>query len=436
MPTLTINPIPYNGGTIDLRSGRDHTIVHMGGGKFVMFYGQSNPSMIFAHTVNLTDAKSASPKTTFGPQIAFTSGGSRVRAWKLATNRILALFGNDLRVIDIDGDDGLTLRNAQLVNFHVSALWNGVAGDELANDYTGNSISASMSVENTVIFARRQASTSTNFFTGRIVYDPVADSLTSTIVDALDLYSSSKSHVLRVDNIPNTNGKIIYALTGPGPSNAQRATYTQRCETPIQTNELGNIVRAYGTTNSNQSYGYSMNDGMYPLQFVLARANGDELIGFQNARTAQFHTGSPLRSPTHWSGIRYQANGQWSTNRIIVSGASSDDNYFICGGTMIDENHAAIVSTGQTLLPSALNSAREVYNSPTRAQKLRIIKIFNRQYGEASDQTKVIETIPLGIPLNPDMGAMLYKIEEGVFAYISKADSTAGSMQLSIKTIY
>ena len=66
---------------------------------------------------------------------------------------------------------------------------------------------------------------------------------------------------------------------------------------------------------------------------------------------------------------------------------------------------------------------------------MRVIRFVDPNFTDVSSQTRVYNSIDLGVALNPDQPNMLHKVEDNCFVFLSKKDTTEGNMQVVIKAI-
>lgn len=441
MATINITPIPYNGGTIDLTSRRDLTAVHLGAGKIVVLYGQSNPNMIFAHVVNTAGLNSASPTSANGPQFAFVSTasvGSRVRAWRMSPTRLMVLMGTDLRVLELDGSDNITMRAAAAVNFHsVSNLWSPLVGS--SNDATydasgGGTITAIAVSTEAVLFGRRPASGG-SFTFNRVVFDPVADTLTisASLMTGFELPTGQNGGSrLRMADVPGSTNKMVYATASyANTTAANRGTYSPRTGYVYLVNDQGMYTRNYNITGKMSGNNNTTDAaGSRQIHFIMPRSES-ELVGFHDGRSLTFHRGStPIAVPTS-SNISTNRSGEWATGSVTFASTGADS--MVTNAIMMDDNHFLITMTApipNTESGGAIKSA----NGTAMVQYFRVGKIIDSNFIMSNDANYTDNE--LGEPLNIDQDPLLWKIDNTTYAYLTKADATSNNMQIVVRSIY
>ena len=102
---------------------------------------------------------------------------------------------------------------------------------------------------------------------------------------------------------------------------------------------------------------------------------------------------------------------------------------------MLDDNHFAMVMS-DSIDPTAVSSSSTAANSRTAQQYLRIVRYMDKNFSVVSTDTENYLGNPLGAPLNPDQEPMIWSLGGGAYAFVSKSDTTAGNVQLNIRTIY
>lgn len=443
MPTTTVTPIPVNSGTLTLKNRSDMTYVHMGAGKFLMFYSQRNPNLVYAYVVNVTGLNTASPASTNGPQFAFPSSNGNVRAWKMAANRVLVLLGNDLRVIDIDGSDNLTLRAANLPNaYTANYLWKNTSGVENAdtND-RGNTIAASALSDNVMmVFKRGTSFTSQNseyngYYPFRIVFDPVADTLTSTQINTGNILigavgSSISYSRMSIKDLPGSTDKVVTITSTQDDSTSMRNGRTPRIQDVLVVNSAFSYVRCLNPNSGSMTYnGPFTQNNQYAIHFVLP-INSSNYLGFIDGCSTLRHTGStPFTPKSSYTTTDY--SGSWGNyNKYSSSGEFTMVNDAI----LIDQYHALVLMSAPTA-PTLANGVKTAKEAPGGSNFLRVIRLVDPNFTDVSSQTKVYNSIDLGVALNPDQPNMLHKVDENCFVFLSKKDTTEGNMQVVIKAI-
>lgn len=445
MPTTTVTPIPVNSGTLTLKSRSDMTYVHMGAGKFVMLYSQRNPNLVYAYVVNVTGLNTASPVTTNGPQFAFSSSNGNVRAWKMAANRILVLLGNDLRVIDIDGSDNLTLRAANLPNaYNVNYLWkNSLNLENTDSNDMGSMITATSLSDNVMMVFKRgnwqtQGINTPYYCCFKITFNPATDTLTSVDQTSGNIYNTVSNSAgyakLIVKDIPNSTEKMITVSGCEGNTSESRNSNTLRLKDVRVMNSDGLYTNSLNPDSGIMFYGAGMtqvaSSGVrYAVHFVLP-INRTNYIGFYDGCSFLTHTGSAPFTPKQSVGTG-DATGSWSRyNKFISSGENSVVNDAI----LIDEYHALVLMTAPINIATG-GGAKLVRESAGNSNFLRVIRFVDPNFTDVSSQTRVYNSIDLGVALNPDQPNMLHKVEDNCFVFLSKKDTTEGNMQVVIKAI-
>lgn len=210
MPTLTFSPSILEGGTLNLLNSDSH-ICALSDTRFFMLFSQRTPNYTFAVVSDVSNIRSSSPTITNTKQTLLEPAIlQRCRTWKLSNSRVLALMGNNLRVLEVDSAGNTTFKNAQIASFHTYTLWGTQAHATLG---TGENLYGVHIKENTVWFIQRISTTSAIYFF-KVVYNPSTDTLVQTgIAKIAD--STTSTHVWR-QSIQKIAGTSLYLVYGVG----------------------------------------------------------------------------------------------------------------------------------------------------------------------------------------------------------------------------
>lgn len=440
MPTTTITPIPYNGGTITLKNRADMTYVHMGAGKFVMLYSQRAPALTYAYVVNITGLNTATPAAANGPQFAFPNTNGQVRAWKMAENRILVLLGNDLRVLELDGSDNITMRAAALTGYYSAAyLWlnsSGVNNGEI-NDL-GNMIHAHQLRDNEMQVFRRgnmatnQMAGATNWFVTKVVFNPTADTLTSSAsITTMTPPSGQNGYTrLQVKDIPNSTDKIVSVVGADNNASYSRMTSTPRIQDAWVVNDGGLIVRALDYRTAGLIYSGAITNGTaYAAHFILPMT-ATNYLGFVDGASFIRNVNSTPVAPRTNVAVS-DLKGEWTNyNKFLTNG----ENTMVNDAIVIDSSHV-MMAISAPVDPSAAGSSKLAREATSKTNYLRIIKFVESNFVDVSPQTKTYTSVELGVALCPDQQNWFHKVDTNCYVFLSKSDTTEGNMQVTIKAI-
>ena len=442
MASTTITPIPYGSGTIDLAQQKDITTVFMGNNKFVNFYAQSNPNIVYAHVVNVSGLNGGTASATNGPQFAFPSPAARVRAWRMSDTRLMVLLGNDLRVLEIDGQDNIAMRSASLINYCTVPLWRGANGaastsytSEILTDiHQGAGLVVHRNTDTSMFVVMKANATPYSSFNSSVsssglfvvTFDPVADTLTSVKTNSLSetgfpqpQYGNSSSqgygivghaHV-RFADIPNSENKLIYMIG----ANSGNATITRIARSPYLywagvVTPTGQITLLPTTGIPTTSYTADT-----PHITAVMPLGDNKYLGFTDARSFLYHNGT-----------------QWSSSRTIF--ASSGAEAFVTGAYAIDDTYFAI-TFAEAPVNTATGSFRDTLNLLAANQYIRIVRYVDQNFAEVSPATETYTNFSMGVPLNIE-GKFMEKIGPNTLAYYTKSSATATDARINIRSIF
>lgn len=439
MSTTQITQIPYGGGTLNLAQQKEVTTVYMGNNKFVNLYAQSNPNIVYAHVVTVSGLSGGTASSTTGPQFAFAASAGRVRAWKVAANRLFVLMGNDLRVLETDASDNIVMKNAVLTNYVGVPLWRGANGSNtastemLADAHQGAGFTGHRAADNAMYFVMKIDTTNymtfgnstSNSGLSFVAYDPQTDAFTSserivaftgtnypmgtfTAANGVD----GMAHV-RFADIPNSPNKLMYMV---GAASSTINTTRTGANTPrlFWANVLspsGSVLKHISMTG-NPTTNYSSET---PYITAILPLGDDKFVGFTDSKSFLYHDGN-----------------QWLSNRVIF--ATSGTEAVVTGAYTIDGTYCAI--TFSAPVDGAVSgSARASKNAIAQNQYLRIVRIVDGSFAEVSPATENYANFSLGVPLNIE-GNFIEKIGPNTLAYYTKANGTVTDPRINIRSIF
>ena len=425
MSVTTINTIPYNGGTIALH-GSDITSVALTNTKFVQFYAQNNPAIVYAHVVNTTGLEGGTATSTNGPQFAFGAAIARIRAWKIASNRLVVLIGNDLRVLEIAADDTIAMKAAKLTAADLGSLQsmltenmidssNAVA-DAADGMNAGSYFKAFSANDNQLVIAMRSlryggATIQT------ITYNPSTDVFTkSSAVNADFTYNNNfnPSYDLIFAKIPSSTNILVYTVgtiaqnaygyvKGVKPLLQQAAVYNPTSAT---------FIRLFNVANGRDVTG-------------IAALSDTQLIGFVDGSSYRIHTGSTAVNVT----TSTSTGGGTGSFGNAVTFSSTGGNRVCTHAEMISDSY--ILTTISEPVTTAVNG----YSTRAGKQYLRIIRYVDSSFMEVIQSNQDIALSELGVPLNMEM-PMVEKVGQYTFVFKSKANSTITDTKINLRSIF
>ena len=449
MATTNITPIPYNGGTLNLANRKDIATVWLSGSKFVTFYAQSNPNLVYAHVVNTTGLNGGTASASNGPQFAFSASSGRVRAWKLSANRLLVLLGSDLRVMEVDSSDNIVMKNAILANFFAASIWRGAnptstnsfSVETVAEAHGGAGISVQYAAENSVWIAAK-ISIGGNYDTyttngnaayatsglSFITYDSTTDVLSVSRVSNLASApftappnpGTGQGVDLLIDTrfatIPNSNKVLIYCIgCNSSTSSAARGTVLSprlmwaAVLTPAGT--IDYVLTATGNPSSNWT-------SDTPFITAMCAVSETVFLGFTDARSHLVYDRATTEA--------------WSANRVTF--AVSGHNMMVTSAQMVDDTYALITFTDPVESTTA-GSSRLSRNFRATNQYYRIVRYVDQTFSEVSPATEDYASFSLGVPMMIDQN-QVERISPTTLVSYTKANATATDPKVTIRSIY
>lgn len=104
MAEFPINPIPYQGGSLEWEHNK-LDMIRLNSNRIIYAFSQSDPSYKFYGIADVNDFLATSPAVTIVKQRAFTGSFSNMRLQKLDNDRFMAYDGADLYVYNVSTDD-------------------------------------------------------------------------------------------------------------------------------------------------------------------------------------------------------------------------------------------------------------------------------------------------------------------------------------------
>lgn len=429
MSVTNINSIPYNGGTIALHNV-DITSVALSNTKFVHFYAQSTPNLVFAHVVNTSGLEGGTATATNGPQFAFGASYTRIRAWKIASNRIMILIGNEMRVLEVAGDDTISMKAAKLVANDLSsslqphqtensAGGSTFASDTLAGMSVGTFFKAVNVVDNQLVVAVRPARASSTLTAFNITYNPTTDVLTKgstgNIYFENNGYRSPSIDILFA-KVPSSSYVIIYTVGTVDGNNTYSSTNGVKPvlqQAGLFNPATGSFVRVYNTTAANNDV------------TAIVALSESQLIGFIDGASFRVHSGSFTVSASTLNG-NSNSTGSWGSP---VTFASNGSNRVCTHAEKISDSY--MITTISDPVLASVNG----YSVRLGKQYLRIIRFVDTSFAEVIEANQDIALSELGIPLNCDM-PMIEKVGQYTFIFKSKADGTVSDTKINLRSIF
>lgn len=429
MSSTAINTIPYNGGTISIM-GADICSVSISATKTVVFYAQSNPNVIYAHVVNVTGLEGGTPTAVNGPQFAFGSTAARVRAYRMTATRLFVLMGSELRVIDIDANDNLILRNATNDVLNSTGLWVGagttsnvITFETPANMNQGTTFAAIRLTDDKILISARSAASYTHQFSV-LTYDATLDTFTrvsnTAAMSSADNESFSDTYCeMRLAAIPGSANILAYMVTRRGYINSQlaRSTSTQHVELASVIDTNGRFVRNFNLPSVSA---YVQAD---PPVTALVPVSESVLLGVRDGKSLRVHTGSTAVSPTN---TNVSKSGSFGTP---VTFASNGEDAIVTHAEMINGDYF-IMSMTPALAPTATG-----LNIGFESQTVRIVRYVDATFSEVVESSQDISANSLGVPLNPD-GPKFQRVGEYTFFFPTKTSTQITDTRVSLRSIF
>lgn len=424
MSVTNINTIPYNGGTIALH-GVDITSVALSATKFVHFYAQATPNLIYAHVVNTTGLEGGTASSTNGPQFAFGASSTRIRAWKIAEGRLMVLIGSEMRVMEIAGDDTITMKAAKLTATDLGVQpqqWENSTGssafatDVLAGMSVGTYFKAISVVDNQLIAVVRSQRIMTIAQIFAINYNASTDVLTKANGASITIDNNgykTPSFDFLFAKIPSSSNVVVYTVGTPN-ANFNYA-YTNGVKPILQQAAIfnptaGNFVRTFSVTGGEN------------VTAIIATSE-TQLIGFVDGAAFKVHSGSTAATS---SSLNAGGTGSWGsavtfsttgTNRVCTHAEMLNDSYIL---TTISDEVAPTVNG---------------YSVRLGKQYMRIVRFVDTTFAEVIEANQNIAQSELGTPLNCDM-PMVEKVGQYTFVFKSKANATVTDTKINLRSIF
>lgn len=426
MSVTTINTIPYNGGTIALH-GSDITSVALTNTKFVQFYAQNSPAIVYAHVVNTTGLEGGTATSTNGPQFAFGAAVSRIRAYKIATNRLMVLIGNELRVLEVAADDTITMKAAKLTasdlpNLPSMITENMIDSGTSAFDVVdamnaGSYVKAFSANENQLVIAIRSLRYGgASLYT--VTYNPSTDVLTKGAASAVDLpYNNNfyQSFDLIFAKIPASTNILVYTVGTSSASNdycfakGNKPTLQQAA---VYNPSTSSFIRHFNVSTNGRNV-----TGIVALSET-------QLIGFVDGSSYKVHTGSTAANNS--TSLTTGGTGSFGN---AVTFSSTGANRVCTHAEMISDSY--ILTTISEPVTATVNG----YSVRGGKQYLRIIRYVDASFMEVIQANQDIALSELGVPLNMEM-PMVEKVGQYTFVFKSKANATITDTKINLRSIF
>ncbi|RYF20049.1 MAG: hypothetical protein EOO77_08840 [Oxalobacteraceae bacterium] len=323
MADITLSPIPYNGGTIT-SNFMGHHYTELSTGKYIHVSHQINPNYVFAYINNTTNLKSGTFTTANAPMRvicsqsttpAAPSVATNIRLWKLSANRVLMLMGAALYVLEVGGNDDISVKSATIAGFQNTFIV--LNASYFTSPPNGSNVYGSYYqgwyVRDNVVYIALRSNTSSNLTATlkKIVYDPSADTLTQTTITTL--------------NSATTTGNVAfwrcYLQSIPG---STKKLFSMR-------NSL-NLGTFFSATISGSQFIDGVTDvagqtiGAAPNSlYAMVPLSDSTVLGISSTQTPTYYT---------WTGAGWGSqtavyNSVGNNSYPIVQAEALDSNYFI-----------------------------------------------------------------------------------------------------------
>lgn len=383
MTDVVLSPIPYYGGTLQMGYHLSH-YADMGNGKLLNVVVQTNPAYLFAYVTNVTNLKTGTLSSANGPMRALLSpsaGGARedvttVRVYKINATTALLKYGFSTsgtgsisyhRVITILPNDDVTLSTITYMGGPIQASTQSVFknsdyeyGQNFSTVGAVGSYQNIWNVGDNILFAATKVA-GQQFILQRVVYDPVAKTMTATQV-----FTQTNANLyycrFQLQDIPNSTKKLFYVHGSSGSQSYQAATivYAAIIEPSTGVVSVAGFVPA----------GFQSTTAMCALSETL-------VLGF--ATTTRYFSMSPASATT------------WGTVTPSTVFTQNGGAYHVAHAEALDTNYFAIFS-------HALGG-----NITTDSLYLRIGRYVDKDFGQVSSASNVTATegINIGPAINP-----------------------------------
>lgn len=444
MSVTNIPSIPYNGGTINLRA-KELTSVALSPTKFVNFYLQTNPNLLFAHVVNVTGLEGGEATSVNGPQFAFGAPATNVRAWAVSNTHILALIGNTLRVFEIDENDEITMTSAKL-SIGWGVFWGHSVKtspysttyidtyDDPANMNRGQLLVGYVH-KGSLFLALRELNTTRDRSYWHIVkinYDSSTNTLTSRATvtniegggyyykDPIASYYTFSD--IRFKSIPGSDNFLVTIV-----NNGEQADYTRQQNSPYLyaakvINNDGYIIRDLNVASNRGAQSWNGTD-VPPVMDMVAMSD-NMFIGLIDGGRMRVHAGSTQHAPSSSQG---SVTGSFSGTAFPFAQTAR--------GSLI--THAEAINGSYFLMVLTAPVAKESQTTNMRMmdQYYRIVRFVDADFSEIIESSIVLEDNFLGKAVNFDQ-QLLQRLGEYTFLFKSKASASETDPRITLRTIF
>lgn len=218
MAQVTFSAVPINGGALSLNSENGH-VCRLSGSRYLSICSQYTPQYTLGNVVTLNNAKSTTPSVTVLRQQVITgllignqNGNNSARMIRLTDNSVLVLkadstnfYVKNMNVLYVDPTTNeITTKLASDVTLFTQAnAW--------GFNSSGVTITGITEADNSVIIAYRTTLAQAKVV--RVVYDPNANTLTTTDISTISVHTSATS-VSSLGLTKSPNGVVLFSAVG------------------------------------------------------------------------------------------------------------------------------------------------------------------------------------------------------------------------------
>lgn len=373
MPDITLSPIPYNGGALNMTNQSSH-ICQLTANKFFSLFGQTNPNYTFASTINIDNLKATTPIATVGKQRVMNQVAlTRARTWKLSNNRVLALMNTDLVVFEVQGDDDIVQKAATLPAFHSTVLW----GTEAASVYGIGTFLHGQYIKDNVVWMIQRTTTTSAITLLKIEYNPETDTLSRTTIATIAA-STTATHFWRfsIQQIPGTTDFFVHALG----ANTTPALAT---------------ITGYWVINDQGTVTTSVSSGIPTTARYLVPLKANKILALSDARTWRYFDGSS------WTTVDTVFAPAVTATTSLVHVEPLDENYF-----MVESTSAAV----------EIGSGNYAF---------RVSRVVDPSFGQTSPATSAANGLAYPVTNAYFDQRPLFKVDDDTFIALGRASATA-----------
>lgn len=213
MAEFPINPIPYQGGTLEWEHNK-LDMIRLNNSRIIYAFSQSDPSYKFYGIADVNDFLATSPSVTIVKQRAFTGAFSNMRLQRLDNDRFISYDGKDLYVYNVSTDD--VVEELKVTDWSTDFYQSNPVEWSWSTNVGTNQI-----VEVSFVLDTPATTPTYKFVIRTITYNPGTTSFTvstpKTIVPGVST-SSIKPHAVNLKMIAGSSTKVLVNVHGSNAS--------------------------------------------------------------------------------------------------------------------------------------------------------------------------------------------------------------------------